>query len=84
MCLALPARLTETERIGDNLVGKVDLGGVERSVFLNLVPEAKTGDFVLMHADFAINLLSEQEARETLQLLEAIGATESETTLRPT
>ncbi len=52
---------------------KVDFGGVTREADLTLVPEAATGDYVLIHAGFAIQLLSEEEARETLELFRELA-----------
>lgn len=64
MCLAIPARVMEKN--GDR--GKVDFGGgVLREVDLTLV-DADVGDYVLVHAGFAIQVLDEEEARETLRL----------------
>ena len=76
MCLAVPGKLLETEEIGDNRLGVVELQGTQRQVFLNFVPEAQVGEYVLVHAGFAINRLNEQEARETYALLERIGMME--------
>jgi hydrogenase expression/formation protein HypC len=69
MCLAVPLRLVEVK---DN-VGQVAESGVTRDVSLELVPEAKPGDHVLVHAGFAIQVLDEAEARATLDLLREIG-----------
>ena len=74
MCLALPAKLLETEDIGDNRVGVVELEGARRQVFLNFIPEAQPGEYVLVHAGFAVSRLSQREAQETRDLLEQIGA----------
>jgi hydrogenase expression/formation protein HypC len=63
MCLGVPALVLE--RTGD--IGKVDFGGTEREVNLSLV-DAKVGEYVIVHAGFAIQLLEEKEARETLEL----------------
>ena len=73
MCLALPGKLLEAEEIGDNRLGVVELEGAKRQVFLNLIPEAQPGEYVLVHAGFAIGRLSQQEAQETRELLEQIG-----------
>jgi hydrogenase expression/formation protein HypC len=56
----------------------VDFGGVLREVCLDYVPEAKVGDYCLVHVGFALNLLVESEARETLSLLEEIARFEHE------
>ena len=64
MCLAVPLRV---QSINGNLA-EVELGGVTRTVSLVLTPEAKVGDYVLVHTGFAISILDEQEAQETLAL----------------
>ena len=78
MCLAVPGKLLETQLIGDSRVGVVQFGGIKRSVFLDFVPEAQTGDYVLVHVGFAISRLDEEEAQRTYQLLERIGILETE------
>jgi len=65
MCLAIPAQV---ERI-DGAKGTVALDGNRAEVLLSLVPEAKVGDWVLVHAGFAITKLDPQEARQTYDLL---------------
>ena len=66
MCWAVPTRIIEAE--GD--VGKVELSGTVREVGLQFVPDAEVGDYVLIHAGFAIQKVNEEEARQTLDLLE--------------
>jgi hydrogenase expression/formation protein HypC len=78
MCLAVPGKLTDTQVIGDSRVGTVQFGGIKRSVFLDFVPEAQTGDYVLVHVGFAISRLDEEEAHRTYELLERIGMLESD------
>jgi len=56
----------------------VDFGGVLREVCLDYVPEAKVGDYCLVHVGFALNLLSESDAQETLSLLQEIAQLEQE------
>jgi len=56
----------------------VDFGGVTREVCLDYVPEAQVGDYCLVHVGFALNLLSEAEADETLSLLQQIAQLEEE------
>jgi hydrogenase expression/formation protein HypC len=73
MCVAVPAKILA---IQDSLA-RVELGGVERSASLQLTPEAKPGDYVLIHAGFAIQVLDEQEAKETLDLFQELAALES-------
>ncbi len=78
MCLAIPGKIVETEYIGSNLIGQVQFGGITRSAFLDFVPEAKVGDYVLVHVGFAISLIDEAEAERTYALLEKVGALEEE------
>ena len=68
MCLAIPARVVELE--GDKAV--VDAMGNRWRARTTLLPEAKLGDLVLIHAGFAISLVDEEEAKETWQLLREI------------
>ena len=65
MCLAIPVRVRSN--VGDMAVGEVS--GVERDVSLMMTPEAKVGDYVIVHAGFAIQILDQHEARENLKLL---------------
>jgi len=67
MCLAVPGKVIEIHRNDLILMGKVDFGGVLREVCLEAVPEVKLGDYVIIHAGFALNILSEQEAEDSLQ-----------------
>jgi len=69
MCLAIPARIVELEK--DNAV--VDAMGNRYRAKTTLLPEAKLGDMVLVHAGFAISVVDEKEARETWQLLAEIA-----------
>lgn len=66
MCLAIPARVIS---INDNHMAEVDIMGVTRTVSLDLVPDAVESDFVLVHAGFAIQVIDEVDAKETLELL---------------
>ena len=69
MCLAIPALIK-------SISGKeadVEIGGIVRRASLWLTPEAKVGDYVLLHTGYAINILDPEEAKETLELLEEIA-----------
>lgn len=66
MCLAIPAKI---ERLDDNRVAHVSVLGVTRAVALDLVPQAALGDYVLVHAGYAIEVVDEQSALETLDLI---------------
>lgn len=65
MCLAIPAQVVSI----DEMIAKVDMMGNERTVGTHLVPEVKVGDYVLVHAGFAIEIIDEQIAKETEELL---------------
>jgi len=65
MCLAIPVRILELN--GDMAVGEV--GGVERDVSVMMTPGVKVGDYVIVHAGFAIQVVDQQEARENLKML---------------
>jgi hydrogenase expression/formation protein HypC len=68
MCLAIPARIVELD--GDKAT--VDAMGNRFGARTTLIPEAKLGDLVLVHAGFAIALVSEDEARKTWQLIQEL------------
>lgn len=71
MCLAVPAKITRLEESGQ---GTVSYMGSEVKVNFSLVPAARKGDWVIIHAGFAISILDEAEARETLRLFKEISA----------
>lgn len=74
MCLAIPGKLIEAEGLGDlTATGRVDFGGVSKSVSLAFVPEARVGDFVLVHAGIAIAVLDAAAAGRVLAELDAAG-----------
>ena len=70
MCLAVPTLIKSIE--GTNALAEI--GGVERTVSLTLTPEARVGDYVLIHTGFAISVVDADEAQETLRLLTELAA----------
>jgi hydrogenase expression/formation protein HypC len=78
MCLSIPGKISEIYNDGSLLMGKIDFGGVLKEVCLDYVPEAKVGQYVLIHVGFAISLLDEDEALETIGLLREISSLEDE------
>src|SRR5208337_3337300 len=78
MCLAVPGKLVEEQLLGDNRLGIVQFGGIKRSVFLNFVPEAQVGDYVMVHVGFAISRVDAEEAARTYRVLEDMGLLEGE------
>ena len=67
MCLAIPAQVKRIDQ--KEALGTVDILGVEREVALDLVPKAQVGDYVLVHAGYGIEIVDEQYANETLELI---------------
>lgn len=80
MCLAVPGKIIEIYETGDPKMGKIDFGGAIREACLAYVPEAKVGDYTVIHVGFALNLLDEDEAQETLRLLRDISDLNNELT----
>ncbi len=72
MCLAIPGKLIKKE----NEKGIVDLGGVNKEIFLTFIPEVKEGDWVIIHTGFGLNIISEKDAHETLEILREVYGTE--------
>ena len=66
MCLAVPVKVVSIE----GSEAEVEIGGVSRRVSIMLTPEARVGDYVLLHTGYAINVINEAEAQETLKILE--------------
>ncbi|MCB2199075.1 HypC/HybG/HupF family hydrogenase formation chaperone [bacterium] len=74
MCLAVPGKIMTVTGEGPlNRTGKVEFGGVLRDVNLAYVPEADTGDWVLIHAGFAISTVDEEEAALTLEEMKRLA-----------
>lgn len=69
MCLAIPGLIIETGPEGEFRTGVVDFSGVKKDVSLALTPEAKVGDYVLVHAGVALNTVDEEEAHKTFEML---------------
>ena len=68
MCLAIPMKISQLD---DNRLATVDVLGVTRQISLDLTPQAQVGDYVLVHAGFAIEVVDEQYAQETIEDLPA-------------
>lgn len=78
MCLGIPGKIVEIYEQENMKMCKIDFGGTTREVCLDFVPEAKLGDYTIIHVGFAISLLSEEEAMETLKLLQEIADIDEE------
>jgi len=72
MCLGIPGKIVEKYEVEGRQMGKVDFGGVIKETCLDFVPEAKVGNYCIIHVGFALNILDEKEAMETLELFRQI------------
>ena len=72
MCLALPGRILEIKQESDLREAEIDFSGVKKSACLVYTPEAKVGDYVIVHVGFAITVLNEEQAQSTLALIDSI------------
>ena len=73
MCLGVPGKVLELTDDRGTPMALVDFGGVTREICLAYVPEAQLGQYVIVHAGMAIQVLDEQAAAETLRLFEELG-----------
>jgi hydrogenase expression/formation protein HypC len=78
MCLAIPGKIIAiTEQLDETFrKGKVSFGGIMKEINLFMVPEAKIGDYVLVHVGVAINVVDEEEAKKTFDYLKQMGEVE--------
>jgi hydrogenase expression/formation protein HypC len=76
MCLGVPGKIVEIYNDRGLLMCKVDFGGAVREACIETLPDAKVGDYTIVHAGFGLSLLSEEEALTTLDLLRQISAIE--------
>ncbi len=73
MCLAIPGKILDTYDRKGVRMAKVQFGGVTRESCVEYVPEARVGDYVLVHVGFALSVVDEQEAARTFALFEEMG-----------
>jgi hydrogenase expression/formation protein HypC len=73
MCLGIPGKILSIYEEHGTKMAKVDFGGVSREVCIEVIPEAKPDDWTIVHAGFALNILSEDEAQETLEILQQMA-----------
>jgi hydrogenase expression/formation protein HypC len=78
MCLGVPGKIVELYEKGGLKMAKVDFGGIFREACLSYVPEARVGEYCVIHVGFAISVLNETDALETLDLLRQISNIEEE------
>ena len=78
MCLAIPGKIIEIHQKDFLRMAKIDFGGIVKEVCLDYTPEARVGDYALIHVGFAISLMDEEEAMETLKLIKEVSEFENE------
>ena len=69
MCLAIPALVKSI----DGYMAEVDVAGISRQISIQLTPDVRIGDYVLLHTGYAINVIDPEEAEETLKLLRELS-----------
>ncbi len=74
MCLGVPGKIVEIYTDRGLRMCKVDFGGAVREACIETLPDARVGDYTIVHAGFALSLLSEEEAQSTLELLREMSA----------
>lgn len=72
VCLGVPGKIIEVKELAGFRSAIVDVAGTRREASLMMLPEAKEGDYVLIHAGYAMQIIDEAEAAQTLQLLEQV------------
>ncbi|MFN8582574.1 MAG: HypC/HybG/HupF family hydrogenase formation chaperone [Gemmatimonadaceae bacterium] len=78
MCLAVPGRIIDIHDAGGIRMGRLDFGGIQKDACLAYVPEAKVGDYTIVHVGFAISLIDEASAQESLRHFRELGILEEE------
>jgi hydrogenase expression/formation protein HypC len=73
VCLGIPGKILESFDADGLRMAKVQFGGITREACLQYVPEARAGDYVIVHVGFAISKVDEEEAARTYRLLEEMG-----------
>jgi hydrogenase expression/formation protein HypC len=78
MCLAIPGKVAELYEARGVSMARVDFGGIVREACMAYLPEARLGEYVLVHAGFAITTVDEEEAQRTLADLQVLGELSAE------
>jgi hydrogenase expression/formation protein HypC len=78
MCLGIPGKIIEIYELNALHMAKIDFGGVTREACMEALPEARVGEYTIVHAGFALSLLSEEEAQLTLDALRELALIEDE------
>ncbi|MFC2064065.1 HypC/HybG/HupF family hydrogenase formation chaperone [Chloroflexota bacterium] len=78
MCLGIPGKVIELYEQNSIKMAKVDFGGVIKEACMAYLPEIKVGDYTLIHVGFGLSIIDEQEAKETMDLLNQIASFQEE------
>lgn len=78
MCLGIPGQIREIYESNGTRMARVDFGGILKEICLAYLPAATVGEYTIIHAGFAITLVDEKSAQETLQLFIDMGMLEEE------
>ncbi len=78
MCLGIPGKITEIYEKDSLKMAKIDFGGIVKEACLAYTPEAKVGNYALIHVGFAISLMDEEEAQATLKLIKEVSEFDNE------
>ena len=73
MCLAVPGKILQVEETDGGRTARVQFGGIVKEAYLNFVPDAQAGDYVMVHVGFAISKVDAEEAERTYRLLQTLG-----------
>jgi hydrogenase expression/formation protein HypC len=74
MCLAVPGKVLSIDQSNPDLImAKVNFSGVMKDICVQWLPEVKEGDYILAHVGMALNILDEEEALETIELIRELG-----------
>jgi hydrogenase expression/formation protein HypC len=77
-CASIPGKILQIEECDISRIGRVQSGGIVRQVRLDFVPEARLGDFVMVHVGFAISVVDAEEAEHTYHILQSMGLLDAE------
>jgi hydrogenase expression/formation protein HypC len=78
MCLAVPGKILQVEEVNGGRTARIQFGGIVKEAYLNFVPEAQVGDYVMVHVGFAISKVDAEEAERTYGLLQTLGLMDGE------
>lgn len=83
MCLAVPGRIESIREAKGTIMATVDFDGIAKEICLAYLPQAEVGQYVIVHVGFALSIIDEASAQETLQMFRDLGILEEELGLEP-